>query len=239
VAGEPLTGGRNTASVVRVGETVRRSRSAGSQFAARLLAYLNSIGYPYAPRYLGTDAEGRDVLAYVPGATTDHPDQWAAGAYAAGGRMLRELHDATAGHPLAGSGECVLHSDPGPFNTIFRDGMPVALIDWDSCGPGARLSDLGYMAWTWCIQAARNVPPGDQARHLRELRDGYGRISGEELLAAVVRSQTRIAELEAVIREDRRTTRTRREHARQAIDWATGDRDLVEHNKALFLTALR
>jgi hypothetical protein len=66
VTGEPLTGGRNTASVVRVGETVRRSRSAGSQFAARLLVYLNSIGYPYAPRYLGTDADGWDVLAYVP-----------------------------------------------------------------------------------------------------------------------------------------------------------------------------
>jgi len=24
--------------------------------------------------------------------------------------------------------------------------LPVALIDWDSSGPGARLDDLGYMA---------------------------------------------------------------------------------------------
>jgi hypothetical protein len=29
------------------------------------------------------------------------------------------------------------------------------------------------------------------------------------------------------------------EHARRAIDRATGDRNLVEHNKALFLAALR
>jgi Phosphotransferase enzyme family len=157
---ERLTGGRRTASVVRVGETVRRSRSAGSQFAARVLVYLSSIGYPCAPRYLGTDADGRDVLAYVPGATTDHPGQRAAGAYAAGGRMLRNLHDATAGHPLAGSGECVVHGDPGPFNTIFRDGMPVALIDWDSCAPGARLSDLGYMGLDL-------VHPGVRARPAR------------------------------------------------------------------------
>jgi hypothetical protein len=95
------------------------------------------------------------------------------------------------------------------------------------------------MAWTWCIQASGHVPPGGQAQHLRELRDGYGNIGGEDLLAAVVRSQTRIAELAAVVREDRRVTQGRREHARQAIDWATGDRDLVERNKALFLVALR
>jgi Phosphotransferase enzyme family len=227
------------ASVVRVGETVRRSRSPGSEFAARVLVYLNSIGFAYAPRYFGTDADGRDVLAYVPGATTDHPGQRAAGAYAAGGRMLRDLHDATAGHPLAGSGECVVHGDAGPFNTIFRDGMPVALIDWDSCAPGARLSDLGYMAWTWCIQASGHVPLASQAQHLRELRDGYGSIEGDHLLAAVVRSQTRIAELEAVVREDRRAPQMRREHARQAIDWAAGDRDLVERNRALFRIALR
>jgi len=153
--------------------------------------------------------------------------------------MLRELHDATAGHPLAGSGECVVHGDPGPFNTIFRDGMPVALIDWDSCGPGTRLGDLGYMAWTWCIQASGHVPLAGQAQHLRELRDGYGGIDGEDLLGAVVTSQARIAELQTTVRENRRATQAAHEHARQAIDWATGDRDLVERNMGLFLAALR
>ena len=34
---EPLTGGRDAAEVVRVGDTVRRERDPGSAFAARLL----------------------------------------------------------------------------------------------------------------------------------------------------------------------------------------------------------
>ncbi|MEV1244222.1 hypothetical protein ACIBO2_36940 [Nonomuraea sp. NPDC050022] len=32
-----------------------------------------------------------------------------------------------------------MHGDPGPFNTIFQKGLPVALIDWSSCRPGNRL----------------------------------------------------------------------------------------------------
>jgi len=56
--------------------------------------------------------------------------------------MLRALHGATSGHPLAGKRECVIHGDPGPFNPLFLDGMPVALIDWASAKPGARMWDL-------------------------------------------------------------------------------------------------
>ncbi|HEY5397215.1 MAG TPA: hypothetical protein VIL16_17660 [Trebonia sp.] len=34
----------------------------------------------YAPRYLGVDDRGRDILTYIPGRTTDHPSQRADGA---------------------------------------------------------------------------------------------------------------------------------------------------------------
>ncbi len=60
---EPLSGGRNASEVVRVGDTVHRSRDSGSAFAARLLGYLESAGYPYAPRYLGVDERDRDILS--------------------------------------------------------------------------------------------------------------------------------------------------------------------------------
>jgi aminoglycoside phosphotransferase (APT) family kinase protein len=43
--------------------------------------------------------------------------------------MLRLLHDVTSRSDLAAGAECVVHGDPGPFNAIFRDGMPVAFID--------------------------------------------------------------------------------------------------------------
>ena len=100
--------------------------------------------------------------------------------------MLRESHDLTAGHPLAGGRECVLHGDPGPFNTIFSGGTPVAFVDWTSSRPGGRLDDLGHMAWTWCIQSEGNVPLGAQAAHLRELRDAYGPVPPQALIDAMI-----------------------------------------------------
>lgn len=237
--GRPLTGGNNANRVSKFGMTVHRSRGNRADFVRDLLIYLESVGFLHAPRYLGTDVDGDDVLTYVPGGTTDHPGQRAPGAYAAGGRMLRELHDATEGHPLASGQECVIHGDPGPFNTIFRDGLPVALIDWDSSGPGTRLGDLGYMAWTWCLQSVGDVPIKEQARHLRELRDGYGDIGAHHLLAKILDHQTRIATVEAANADDPRLSLARRRHAHRAVNWADSDLKLVEEHGALLLGALR
>lgn len=233
----PLAGGHITREVVRVGETVRRT-SHGRSFAVRLLTHLESTGYAYAPHFLGLDDRGRDVFTFIPGETTDHPSQRAAGAYAAGGRMLRALHDATAGHELAGDRECVIHGDPGPFNTIFRDGLPVAFIDWDCCRPGDRLDDLGYLAWTWCVQSQGRVPVAAQARHLRELRDGYGEVDGDVLVHAILRRHTELAEAEQANRQDPRSTADRRRHAAWAVQWATADRPVVERHQRQFLAAL-
>jgi hypothetical protein len=239
VTEEPLTGGHMTKGVVRLGDTVRRGRSAHSPFAAQVLAYLESVGFPYAPRYLGVDDQGRDILSFIPGCTTDHPSQRAAGAYAIGGQMLRALHEATADHPLANGQECVVHGDPGPYNAIFQDGLPVALIDWDSCRPGRRIDDLGYLAWAWCVQSQGNVPIAEQAKHLREMSCGYGGVEPEQLLTAVVRQQTYIAEVEAANLENPRHSPERRRHAQAAVAWATGDRKLVQQHKQLFLATLR
>jgi Phosphotransferase enzyme family len=236
---EPLSGGRNASEVVRIGPTVHRAQDSGSASAARLLAYLESAGYPYAPRYLGVDDRGRDILTYIPGQTADHPSQRAEGAYARGAMMLRELHDLTAGHPLAAGHECLLHGDPGPFNAIFQEGTPVAFIDWTSCRPGARLDDLGYMAWTWCIQSEGNVPIQDQAVHLRELRDAYGPVAPEVLIDAMTRSQDRVVRhSEHAVRESRDPA-ARRALAHEAIRWATSDQELIRANKRTLLAALR
>lgn len=224
--------------MVLVGETVHRSRNSRSVFVAELLTFLGSKDFPYAPRYLGVDEHGRDVFTYIEGRTTSHPSERAPGSYAAGGRMLRALHDATAGHRLAGDEECVLHGDPGAFNTIFRDGMPIAFIDWDAVRPGRRIDDLGYMAWTWCIQAAGNVPIADQARHLRLLRDGYGDIDGGGLLDAIERAQTGIADQEHRVFNDHAQPVQRRQRAGEAVNWATSDRALVHANLGDFQAAL-
>lgn len=236
---EPLYGGRTSSEVVRVGDTVRRARDPGSAAAARLLGYLESAGYPCAPRYLGVDDRDRDILTYIPGRTTDHPGQRADGAYARGAAMLRELHRLTAGHPLAAGHECFLHGDPGPFNTIFRDGLPVAFIDWTSCRPGARLDDLGYMAWTWCIQAEGNVPVSAQAAHLRELRDAYGPVPAQALIDAMIGGQDRVLLHSRRAIGDARYPAAQRAWAGEAIRWARADQELIRANEQALLAALR
>jgi Phosphotransferase enzyme family len=236
---EPLAGGRNATEVVRVGDTVRRAADPGSAAAGQLLRFLEASGYPYAPRYRGVDGRGRDILTYIPGQTTDHPSQRADGAYARAAAMLRGLHDLTAGHPLAAGRECVLHGDPGPFNAIFQDGMPVAFIDWTSCRPGARLEDLGYLAWTWCIQAEGNVPVDAQAAHLRELRDAYGPVPPEALIDAMTGSQDRIVRQSERAVRDARDPAGRRAWADEAIRWATADKALIRANEQTLLAALR
>jgi len=69
----PLLSGRMTKGVVRVGDTVRRPTKESSPFVARLLAHLEASGCTWAPRYLGEDEAGRDILSYIPGAT---PEKW-------------------------------------------------------------------------------------------------------------------------------------------------------------------
>ncbi|MEU5696867.1 aminoglycoside phosphotransferase family protein [Actinosynnema sp. NPDC020468] len=236
---ERLVGGNDTEEVVRVGDTVRRTPGPRSDFVAEVLRHLESVDYPYAPRHLGVDDRGREVVSFVPGRTTDHPSQRAEGAYARAGTMLRRLHEVTAGHPLAGGLECVVHGDAGPCNTVFQDGLPVAFIDWTTCAPGVALDDLGYLAWTWCVAAEGNVPVEEQAAHLRELRDGYGDVDPERLLDAVVRQQTRVVERETANLRDERLRPQRRAHAGKAVAWAESDRAVVRRHHALLLSALR
>lgn len=64
------------------------------------------------------------------------------------------MNDASRGlAERLGGGEVVWHHDPGPNNTVFRDGVPVAFIDFDFAAVGETLEDVGYTAWSWCISS--------------------------------------------------------------------------------------
>jgi hypothetical protein len=69
----PLLGGiANRGLVVGSGQTVRRPQRATSAEAHALLRQLEEVGFDGAPRFLGTDARGREVLSYITG-QNDHP----------------------------------------------------------------------------------------------------------------------------------------------------------------------
>jgi len=184
-----------TTGVVRVGETVRRPRSPASAFTALLLSHLARAGFDGAPRHLGHDDLGRDILTYLPG---DVPAKWRTFSddeVTQAARLLRRLHDAS--RPLAerlGGGAVVCHHDPGPNNTVFRAGRPVAFIDFDFAAVGDPLADLGYVAWSWCISSKpTRGTPAEQARQVRVLADAYGLSADERhrLPMAIIERLTR------------------------------------------------
>jgi Ser/Thr protein kinase RdoA (MazF antagonist) len=161
--------------VVRVADTVRRPSTASSAFVASLLTHLEKRGFSAAPRYLGTDEKGRDILSYIPGWVPSAFQRWTDPQVAAAGTLLRQFHRTSRTSSLTGTDPVVCHHDPGPNNVVFRDGLPIAFIDFDTAAPGDPLEDLGYMAWTWCVSSRPDRGPvADQAAQVRLLADAYG-----------------------------------------------------------------
>ncbi|WP_197717280.1 phosphotransferase [Glycomyces terrestris] len=169
----PLAGGRVAAGVARVGDVVHRPAGAGSDFMAALLLLLEERGFTGAPRYLGRSA-GADLLSYLPGDVPARFQTWSDAQVAAAAALLRAMHDATRGSALAGRFDVVCHHDPGPNNAVFRDGVPVAFIDFAEAAPGGRLEDVAYLAWTWAVASQRTVPVRRQAEQVRLVADAYG-----------------------------------------------------------------
>jgi len=107
--------------------------------------------------------EGREILSFIEGNTPEFPNRgWrfrSAPALGAIARMVRAFHDAVEGFvPPAdakwrgivgspGGNEVICHNDLGPFNTVFRRAVPVAIIDWDNAAPGRRLWDIACALW--------------------------------------------------------------------------------------------
>lgn len=197
-AEEPLTGGFVN-PVVRAGSTVRRRPGPRSPFVHQLLEHLTAAGWSASPRFLGFDERGREVLDFVEGeAAVGHGLR----ARVADGpaligvtRLVRELHDLTAGSALAGEAEVVCHHDLDPRNTIYRlvvgETVPVAFIDWDLAGPGRRIEDVARIAWQYLPLGPQVSDLDDVGRRLRLICETYGLADRRDLLPTVVWWQER------------------------------------------------
>jgi len=160
--------------IVRIGDTVRRPMYSWSASVHLLLQHLEAVGFDHAPRFLGIDDEGREILSFVEGvAGADGSKGPGFGAHvwamivpeaglARSAQLLRQYHDAVAdflpprGLPWAtGSGapgpeQIICHNDPGPWNVVWRGSAPVCIIDWDYAAPATPLDDVAY-ALEWSI----------------------------------------------------------------------------------------
>ena len=204
-----LTGGTsNNGLVVRVGDTVRRPQCTGSPAVHALLRHLERVDFDGAPRLLGTDDEGREVLEFVAGTAVTPPyPAWALtdAALAGVADLLRRYHQAVRGFdpaphtwnsrvPAAFRTDLVSHNDPNLDNIVFRDGEAVALIDFDLASPGSALWDVALAARLW-VPLRDPADVGDERagrvyERLRFFVDAYGLAEHDRRRVAAAVMQT-------------------------------------------------
>jgi hypothetical protein len=202
----PLRGGR-LARVVRIGNTVHRSVGPWTPAVHALLRHLEAKGFDAAPQLRGFDAQGREVLSFIPGATATRP--WPVELRRDSGlrqfvTLLRRYHEAVqdfvppdgafwaAGSTPLKSGDIIRHGDFGPWNTIWLRGQPVGLIDFDLAEPGQPILDLAQAALFGVpLQGAQGIRlagfscrPNLHRRFLLLCRT-YGKFGPSAVLAAV------------------------------------------------------
>jgi hypothetical protein len=152
-----------------------------------LLRHLEVVGFAGAPRALGVDDQGREVLTYLDGDTVGDARPWPAWtrsdtALIATGRWLRDFHATSRSfvpppearwfgdHDDLRPGELIGHHDAAPYNAVWRaaptesdpgHGQLVGFIDWDLAGPAKPVRDLAFVALTWVPLTSRAVAVAD------------------------------------------------------------------------------
>lgn len=193
---QPLPGGDVTDGVVRVGDTVRRPMGSHSDLVHRVLRELEEAGVDCAPRFLGIDEQGREILSFIPGDVALRPWPGWVGDPERGvsvARLLRRLDDALvalglpehmavkswpsgAPEPVGPVATFLGHRDAAPENVVFHDGRAVALIDFDLLQPSSRVDEVVNLLMWWAgwvhpqdrDPVFDDVDPGERGRLLVE-----------------------------------------------------------------------
>ena len=157
-------GGRQTVGITRIGDTVRRPRHARSDLVHAVLRHLEVAGFDGAPRLLGINEHGREVLTYIDGKTIDSsPVSLSDGRLVSAAQLIRRFHDTTAGTALVQTGR----REPSPISALNcrcrraveasgRWSLPYGASAWRrwSTGPRCGLTDE-FSAPCWSV---RRIP---------------------------------------------------------------------------------
>jgi Phosphotransferase enzyme family len=208
VVEQPLVGGiANAGAVVRVGPHVLRPSSPHTGSIHALLRAVKRAGFEGASSPVGIDEDGRERLVFIDGEVPVPPyPSWSQSdtALASVAGLLRGLHDAARGFDPRGltwndaladpaAGTLVCHNDVELSNVVFREGIAVALLDFEFAAPGRPVYDVAQLA-RLCVpidddfdQARLGWRPADRPARLRLVADAYGleRAGRVELLAAM------------------------------------------------------
>jgi hypothetical protein len=177
-----LGGGAMTDGVVRVGDTVRRPPRYATQLMRDVLVHLERAGFDAAPRWLGFDEQGRDVLSWIDGETLTERGQmhpyigdppgritFTDEQIAAAMRLLHRYHD-TFGDDV------ICHGDFGPWNIVWRNGLPFAVIDFDNVYRGDAADDVAYALRMFISYGFAPDAPTELLRRTGAALQAYGAV---------------------------------------------------------------
>jgi hypothetical protein len=211
-------------TITRIGDTVHRPVERWTPAVHELLRYLEAVGFDATPRVHGIDHEGCEILSYAPGDSGAHgwayvvPDDGLR-AYA---RLLRRYHDAVRTYsppPAAiwsrvtgapGPDELVCHGDCGPWNVVWHDGSPVALVDFDHARPASPLDDVAYALEfsapfrddAECVRWLRFPEPPNRRHRIEVFAGAYGLTTTDGLVERVIALQAHdVQEVGALARD--------------------------------------
>lgn len=197
---------------------MRRPIRARAAFAHELLRHLERRGFGGAPKFLGIDSAGREILSFVPGAVPTELGHFSDTQLSAAARLLRQFHDATLDCALRNGCEVVCHRDASPCNCVFVDGMPTAFIDFDDAHPGSRLEDLGYAAWLWIDIGNDDLSADQQGQRVADFFRCYG-LDTADAVPSIISAQAALAE---------------RTSSAGVREWSNNCRAWVERNRDKF-----
>ncbi len=228
--------------VIRIGNEVHRPTDFWTPAVHSLLGYLESVGFAYAPKIVGFDGEGREMLEYFEGESGS--DGWKNIVSDAGlqkyARLLRSYHDAVKdfkpakdlewanGSKGLRTGEIICHGDFGPWNIVWQGGEPVGIVDWDFAHPAKPEYDILYAleysapfcddetALKW--RGFKSLP--DRKHRIEVFMKAYGAPMIENVAHKVARMQRKVGEYEAYLAK---------RGIQPQVDWvANGDLEEIE-----------
>ena len=202
------------APVVLVDGVVHRRRRWWTPSVHHLLSSLADDGFPWSPRPLGFDSQGREKLSYIAGESGRHAATRVARtpALANFAGFLRQFHDAVRDYQPPPGADWALpatddapatgicHGDFAPWNVVWSGDDPVGIVDFDLAYPGPPWHDVAYAlaysvpfrddADTTRMLGVDDVP--DRRHRIDVFADAYG-IDTEGLVDRVVARQQQYA----------------------------------------------
>jgi len=175
----PLVGGATAEGIIRIGDTVRRPPEHCTPLMREVLLHLEQVRFDAAPRWLGFDERGRGVLSWVDGETFTNRGQmhpyigdppsrvtFSDEQVAAVMRLLRRYHDTFGG-------DVICHGDFGPWNIVWRQEFPSAVIDFDNAYRGDAADDVAYALRMFVGYGFALADPAELVRRTRVAMGAY------------------------------------------------------------------